>query len=137
MRFALIDETGRVENVVEAESADVLAAIFPTMTLLQHDRAGPGWRLAGGMLVEPEPEPEPSPPLWEELPTGQFYALFTPDEWRGYKAASETNATIDHLLLILSATQTVHRTNPLVQQGIAAGVALGILSAERAREIGG
>lgn len=135
MRFALIDKTGRVENTVEAESAEKLAAIFPEMAISQHDRAGHGWRLIGGELVEPEPEP--SPPLWEELPTYQFLALFTPDEWRGYKAAREADATIDHLLLILEAAPTVHRQHQLVQQGIAAGVALGILTPERAREIGG
>jgi len=135
MRFALIDKTARVENVVEAESAEKLAAMFPKLTVLPHDRAGPGWRMVGKELVEPEPEPEPE--LWDELPTYQFLALFSPQEWRGYKAARDADATVDHLLLILEHAPSVHRTHPLVQQGLAAGVALGILSAERAREIGG
>lgn len=137
MRFALIDKTGRVENVVEAESAEKLAALFPALTVLPHDRAGPGWRLGDSDLVEPEPEPSPDPALWDELPTYQFLALFSPQEWRGYKAARDADATVDHLLLILEHAPSVHRTHPLVQQGLAAGVALGILSAERAREIGG
>lgn len=137
MRFALIDKTGRVKNVVEADSAEKLAAMFPALTVLPHDRAGPDWRLNGGKLVEPEPTPEPDPELWDELPTYQFLALFSPKEWRGYKSARESDATIDHLLLILEHAPSVHRTHPLVQQGLAAGVALGILSAERALAIGG
>lgn len=137
MRFALIDKTGRVENVVEADSAEKLAAMFPALTVLPHDRAGPGWRMVDEKLVEPEPEPAPEPALWSELPTYQFLALFSPQEWRGYKSARDADATIDHLLLILEHAPTVHRIHPLVQQGLAAGVALGILSAERAKEIGG
>ncbi len=137
MRFALIDKTGLVENVVEAESAERLAVIFPGLTIIPHDRAGPGWRLTDGDLVESEPGPVPEPALWDELPTYQFLALFSPQEWRGYKSARDADATIDHLLLILEHAPTVHRTHPLVQQGLAAGVALGILSAARARAIGG
>lgn len=137
MRFALIDKTGLVENVVEAESAERLAVIFPGLTIIPHDRAGPGWRLDGEKLVEPAPEPKPKPELWDELPTYQFLALFTPQEWRGYKSAREADATIDHLLLILEHAPTVHRTHPLVQQGLAAGVALRIISTDRARAIGG
>lgn len=135
MRFALIDKTGRVENVVVSDSAEKLAAMFPALTILPHDRAEPGWRMVDGKLIEPEPAPESA--LWDELPTYQFLAMFTPTEWRGYKAAREADATIDHLLLILEHAPTVHRQHPLVRQGITAGVALGVLSAERAREIGG
>lgn len=50
MRFALIDKTGRVENVVEAESAEKLAALFLALTVLPHGRAGlaaGGWRFGG------------------------------------------------------------------------------------------
>lgn len=135
MRVVLVNPLGVVENVIEADSVESISTIFPDMTPIPHARAGSGWRLIHGELVELESEPTPT--LWEVLPTYQFYALFTPNEWRGYKRAREADATIDHLLLILEAAPTVHRTHPLVQQGLSAGVTLGILTPERARAIGG
>lgn len=136
MRY-LIVENGIVANAVEAESADVLERIFPHASIVQHDSAGPGWIVQGKDLIPPTDEKAPELPLWEEIPIVDFLAKFTPKEWRGFKNAAESDEEIDHLLLILSRANTVHRLHPLVQRGLAKGVELGILTPVRRAEIGG
>lgn len=136
MRY-LIVENGIVTNAVEAESADVLERIFPHASIVQHNHAGPGWIVQGKGIIPPSDEKAPESLLWEEIPIVDFLAKFTPKEWRGFKNAAESDDEVDHLLLILSRANTVHRLHPLVRRGLSRGVELGILSAEREREIGG
>jgi hypothetical protein len=79
MRYAVIDETGLVENVIELDpeqlapqygtegegddAVEVLirpAFSLPGKSLVAHDEAAPGWTFDGASFVAP-PAPEPIP----------------------------------------------------------------------------
>lgn len=132
MRVLLVAADGQIDNAVEVESVELAQAIFPGHLVTPDDRAGPGWRFVDGEFIPPEPEPQP---MWGELPTYEFLALFTPEEWSAFSAARTTDARIGQLMHILDRAPTVHRTNSLLRSGIAYAVYSGLLTAERFAEI--
>lgn len=61
MRYAVIDASGSVVNVI---LWDALAAPDFTIeghTLVAADEAGPGWTYDGTSFIAPPPPPEPAP----------------------------------------------------------------------------
>lgn len=132
MRILILTSDGLVENAIEAESIESAQLLFPGHEIIQHPTAGPGWRRVDGELVPPEPEPVP---LWDEMPTHEFLALFTPQEWEAFYDARVSNPVIGQLMHILDRAPTVHRTHHLLRQGMQHAVSVGLLTADRLIEL--
>lgn len=131
MRVLLLN-ADQIVNAIEAESIEAARSLFPEYEIIQHPTAGPGWRRVDGELVPPEPEPVP---LWDEMPTHEFLALFTPQEWEAFYDARVSNPVIGQLMHILDRAPTVHRTHHLLRQGMQYAASVGLLTADRLIEL--
>lgn len=131
MRVLLLN-ADQIVNAIEAESIEAARSLFPEYEIIQHPTAGPGWRRVDGELVPPDPEPVS---MWDDMPTYEFLALFTPQEWVVFSEARTSNPVIGQLMHILDRAPTVHRTHHLLRQGMQHAVSVGLLTADRLIEL--
>lgn len=127
-RFLVVNPDGIVENAIEASSTQDVLSLFPGRVLIESSSGGPGWRLSEGDFSPPEVEPVS---MWEEMPTHEFLALFTPAEWSAFAVARATDPYIGQLMHILDRAQAIHRDHRLLRSGMQYAVSIGLLTPER------
>lgn len=90
------------------------------------------WSAAPPQVLHPDPVPTAAP---RRVSTLDFMERLTLEERAAVRAASRVDASLDDWLDLLRAAQWVDLDDPRTQGGLAASVAAGLLTPERAQEI--
>ena len=126
--YALVDVDGNLVSTGTVLAADAeLTARGLTKVPLDAEPGHRVWDAATRSFVDPPPAPT-------VLTRLEFVWRFQPAEFMAIKNSLDPN--IQFFLYQLESAQEVHPAHPTVQQGLAYLVSIGLLTAERAAQIG-
>lgn len=126
--YAVFDGDGNLvsSGTVVADDAALAAAGY-SKVVLSEDPTGKVWNPSEGQF-----EPPPAPPIY--MPTWEWIQRFTPEEYAAIKNSADP--AVSMFLLMLTTTSQLNIALPVVQNGLSYLVSQGILSGDRAAEIG-
>ena len=134
-RFAIVDNSGVVDNIVIAENALNVHGIWVDLTGMDPE-PGNGWTYVDGVFTAPViPEPVPAPPELRIITKTAMMARFTDDEFVDVLVKAKRDIKVEAWLMKFNAAATVDLDDARTISGIDLLVSKLVLTQERATAI--
>ena len=134
-RFAIVDNSGVVDNIVIAENALNVHGIWVDLTGMDPE-PGNGWTYVDGVFTAPViPEPVPAPPELRIITKTAMMARFTDDEFVDVLVKAKRDIKVEAWMMKFNAAATVDLDDARTISGIDLLVSKLVLTQERATAI--
>lgn len=134
-RFAIVDNSGVVDNIVIAENALNVHGIWVDLTGMDPE-PGNGWTYVDGVFTAPViPEPVPAPPELRIITKTAMMARFTDDEFVDVLVKAKRDIKVEAWLMKFNAAATFDLDDARTISGIDLLVSKLVLTQERATAI--